>query len=1139
MTDAINNIPDLKEREEALDPSRSFIVQAPAGSGKTELLMQRFLRLLSTVERPEEILAITFTRKAAGEMQSRIMQALSNAKSNVKDGLSFVKPHEKKSCELARMALKRDSEMGWNLLENPGRLKVQTIDSLCSSITRQLPILSRLGRQPSITETPDELYRDAARRTILMVEEEGKTGDAVRKALRHLDNSVQGLEDRLVIMLQKREQWLRHIRRDSDDDFRRMLEGSVKNLIEDSLKRVRERFPEHLVDDLTASARYAASNLLNEAKSSPVTGLASPYKLPDVLANYLPIWQGIAELLLTKDGEWRKPGGINKKSGFPADKTDEAIKNKERFQALLTTLADNEPIRAALAIIPTLPAYGYEEEEWEILDALLHLLPVAERQLINVFGEEGAVDFQAVSMAALTALGTDDNPTDLMLSLDYRIQHILVDEYQDTSRTQLELMKAITRGWEVGDGRTLFIVGDPMQSIYLFREAVVGLFIDARNEGINNIRLHPLTLTSNFRSQQRIVEWVNEAFQDAFPETEESLTGAISYAPFEPVHPPLAGTAVDLRLFRERDDAAEAEGIAEIIKGINRDNESVAILVRSRPHLGEIIKGLKREGIGFRSEEIDPLIERPVIQDLFSLLKSMLHPCDRIAWLAILRAPWCGLILSDIHKLCIGDRDTPVWTLMNDMSRLKSLSEEGQIRLSRITEKLRKALELNRRVSPRRLLEGLWIELGGPACVNDSAMKDADAFFDMLDSVSTGGEVGSLSSLETRIESLYASPSGRGGKEVEIMTVHKAKGLEFDHVILPGLGKTTKGRDKKLILWMERGEDLLLAPIGSRGGKNESAIYRYMDGVDGLKEGLERTRLFYVAATRARKRLYLFGEVKEAKKGEITASSGSVLASIQHIITKIPSPLTGEGQGGGESPISLTLESSPSPSPPPVKGGGNTYLRLRRLPSSMSFPEPAGPVQVDATGADTPSISVEPEFNWAGEEIKHLGTLVHKYLCRIAREGLTEWNAEKISTERGRMTAILRQLGLNRAEALRSTDKGVEIICRMLKEERGVWILGNHTEGSSEMAITGVINGRVIHAVIDRTFVDKGIRWIIDYKTSTHEGGNLEAFIEEEGVRYRKQLATYAEILKAGGEKREIRKGLYYPALSAWVEVDD
>ena len=1109
-------IPDIRQREEALDPSRSFIVQAPAGSGKTELLMQRYLRLLSIVERPEQILAITFTRKAAGEMQSRIIQALQSGREDLP--LSE-RPNVKKTHELARMALKRDSEMGWNLLENPGRLRVQTIDSLCSSLTRQMPLLSHLGRQPSITETPDELYREASRQTILMVEKDGRTGDAVRKALRHLDNSVQGLEDRLVIMLQKRDQWLRHVNREGDkDELRGLLEGSVKRLVEDSLKKAKEEFPEHLIEDLSVSARYAASNLLNEAKGSPIIGLAGLYNLPDAIADDLPIWHGVAELLLTRECEWRKPGGINKRSGFPADKTDEAIKNKERFQGLLTTLSDNERLCEALAVISALPAPGYDEEEWHILEALLHLLPVAEKNLKKVFGEEGVVDFAAIAISALNALGSDDNPTDLMLSLDYRIQHILVDEYQDTSRTQLELVKALTRGWEPHDGRTLFIVGDPMQSIYLFREAVVGLFLEARNIGVGHVELHPLTLTSNFRSQQKIVEWVNETFLDAFPEIEDSLTGAISYAPFEATHPPLDGTTVDLRLFRERDDVREAEEISGIIKGIDRSRESIAILVRSRPHLGEIVKRLKKEGIEFKSEEIDPLIGRPVVQDLFSLLRSLMHPCDRAAWLAILRAPWCGLTLSDMHKLCRCDRETPVWALMNDQNRITSISEDGQRRISMISRILRNALRLWGRVSPRVLLEGLWVELGGPACVDDSSMKDADAFFEMLDSVSTGGEVGSMGSLEFRIKTLYASPSVMGERAVEIMTIHKAKGLEFDHVILPGLGKTTRGRDKKLLLWLERGEDLLLAPIGSKGGGIESAIYRYMDGVDALKEDLERTRLFYVAATRARKRLYLFGDVKAKDTGDISVQSRSLLSCIQHI-------------------ISQTLESSPAPSPPPVKGGGNTDLRLRRLSSSWELPEPARPVEVDSRGAETASISVEPEFNWAGEAVKHLGTVVHKYLCRIAGEGLSEWNDERVSMEKGRMTAMLCQLGLNKGEAEETAKKGIEIVIRTIKDEVGRWSLDNHPEGHSELPITGVVDGKIIHAVIDRTFVDNGIRWIIDYKTSLHEGGNLEAFLEEEKERYRRQLDTYERILRAAGEKMEIRKGLYYSALPAWIEL--
>ena len=127
-----------------------------------------------------------------------------------------------------------------------------------------------------------------------------------------------------------------------------------------------------------------------------------------------------------------------------------------------------------------LPDPEYSDDEWEILNELLSLLPIAKRHLTDLFAERGVVDFQAIAMAALEALGPEDNPTDLMLSLDLRIQHILVDEYQDTSRRQLELLRALTRGWEPGDGRSLFIVGDPMQSIYLFRDAEVGLFLDAQ-----------------------------------------------------------------------------------------------------------------------------------------------------------------------------------------------------------------------------------------------------------------------------------------------------------------------------------------------------------------------------------------------------------------------------------------------------------------------------------------------------------------------------------------------------------------------------------------------------------------------------------------------------------------------------------
>src|SRR5687767_8369843 len=155
-------IADAAERENALDPSRSFIVQAPAGSGKTELLVRRFLKLLSTVERPEEILAITFTRKAAASMRKRILEAMD-------------KP------DLAP------------------RLRIQTIDALCASLTRQMPVLSRFGAQPELVEDARPHYREAALRSL------NDLSPQVERLLAHLDNNIGAATWLLASMLAKRD----------------------------------------------------------------------------------------------------------------------------------------------------------------------------------------------------------------------------------------------------------------------------------------------------------------------------------------------------------------------------------------------------------------------------------------------------------------------------------------------------------------------------------------------------------------------------------------------------------------------------------------------------------------------------------------------------------------------------------------------------------------------------------------------------------------------------------------------------------------------------------------------------------------------------------------------------------------------
>jgi ATP-dependent exoDNAse (exonuclease V) beta subunit len=200
--------PDLDARRRALDPAQSFIVQAPAGSGKTELLIQRYLRLLAYVEHPEEIVAVTFTRKAASEMRERVLQALADAKDDNKRSATG---HEQLTMELAAAALRRNADAGWCIAENPARLHIQTIDSLCAALTRQMPLLSRFGSQPESIEDASALYLEAARATVALVESDDGAAHDIERLLTHLDNDVKRIEDLLADMLKRRDHWLRHV----------------------------------------------------------------------------------------------------------------------------------------------------------------------------------------------------------------------------------------------------------------------------------------------------------------------------------------------------------------------------------------------------------------------------------------------------------------------------------------------------------------------------------------------------------------------------------------------------------------------------------------------------------------------------------------------------------------------------------------------------------------------------------------------------------------------------------------------------------------------------------------------------------------------------------------------------------------
>jgi ATP-dependent exoDNAse (exonuclease V) beta subunit len=1163
-----HDVEDQAVRDDALDISRSFIVRAPAGSGKTRLLIQRYLALLANVDEPEEIVAITFTRKAAAEMRERVLAAFATAGSEIATS-------DETTRRLAIAALERDSARGWQLAANASRLRIQTIDALNASLTRQMPLASRFGAQPESVDDATALYDEAARALLAEIETPGPVADDLATLLVHLDNNLNGVRNLIAQMLRSRDHWLRSLPRMHE---REALEAALKRARLAVVLDLAARFPEAEIDETLAMAAFAGPKCPESRANAGVLPLASLTQWPAKDESSVPAWLAICDFLLTQGGTWRKRGGLNKNGGFPPGESKvekaEFAAAKDRMGALLERLSvhpHSDQLVAAFVRLRGLPPGEYSEQQWAVLGAIVRLLPIATGFLWTVFGAHGQCDFTEISQSAVRALGTDEAPSDLALALDYRIRHLLVDEFQDTSFAQFELLEKLTRGWAPGDGCSMLVVGDPMQSIYRFREAEVGLFVQAMNHGIGGVHLHPLNLRVNFRSVPGLVEWVNDCFGRLMPAEEDAVSGRVPFAPGVAHSRSPAGASAAVQWhpqFVARGDAVgeedaavvpgpvEAQQVVEIVTRTRSERPAaeIALLVRNRSHLLDIVPALQAAGIAFQAVDIDPLQDRPVVQDMLSLVRALLHPADRIAWLALLRAPWCGLAINDLaalldsaqtHDGVLQSDPRAVWDIMADEQRLATLSETGRECLLRLRAVLAPALADQRRLPLRELLERVWLALAGPACLDDPAsVEDAEVLLDLIESeadAQTGGShIIDIDLLMSGVRKLFA------GNRVDvlpgqppplkIMTIHKAKGLEFDTVIVPGLHRAPRGDDRKLLVWTEQthttndNRKLLIAPIRETGAPDDAdAIYRYVRQLDRGKQQQEDIRLLYVAATRAERSLHLLATIS-LTDGE----DGMALA------TPRPMSLLAAIWPVAETAIARAA-SAREAAQVPMAAAGNCKLVAMRL--SDRFVLPVLPAAVGAGGRpEAPFPSAAVDFEWAGDTARHVGTVVHGFLQRIAEQGLVGWSDARIPAASGHIERELQQLGVAVDEVPAAAARVTAALKSTLADERGRWILGTHESARAEWRITGTVGGQLVNVAVDRTFVDEsGVRWIIDFKTGGHEGGNVAAFLDNERERYRRQLEVYATLIsklpaKTYPPAAAIRLALYFPLLSGWRE---
>lgn len=1157
---------DQQDRELALDVGDSYIVQAPAGSGKTELLTLRYLKLLAISEQPEEVLAITFTRKAASEMRARILRLLRE----VNDATAPDQDDElqRQRFSVGSKVLARNQELGWRLLENPSRLRVQTIDSFCHYLASQLPVLSQIGGKAEVSDDVEPCFVDAIDNTLAKLDGQDSVADDIEKLLRHLDNDRNRAQSLLVSLLYKRDQWLSHVLElgSSPDEAREYLRNNLRELIDETLSATTAAIAAYQ-NSLLPLLNYALENLhkADDAASGDYPALSS---WPGSSPADLPEWLQIADVLMTKTNTWRKT--INVKSGFPPGKAgDIAHSNKQDMMGLLGQLGTNEELASLFAELRLLPDSQIDSDQWQFLTALLNVLADLAKELQLSFRRFAVIDHPQTSAAALAALGSEEAPTDIALALDHRLQHILVDEFQDTSKVQLALLKQLTAGWQNGDGRTLFLVGDAMQSCYGFRDANVGIYLDVRERGINEIYLTPLTLKANFRSQSKVVDWVNEIFQGAFPDNANASRGAVPYSASQAIHPAQDNFGVRTTLISYGEDDKElarfyeADLIVERIRDLQTSDPGadIAVLVRSRSHFEPIIPRLRSAGISWQATDIDRLASVPVVSDLLSLTRALVNPADRLAWLSVLRAPWCGMDTSGLQTLCgLAEKDSLFSALQHPELQARLDAQNWQ-RLEAVRAVLLYAMNYRTRLSLYQLIEASWTLLRGEACCESQAELDCvRRFMSLLAEQENANSLDNFARFEKKLANSYvpsatSSPDASSKGTVHLLTMHKAKGLEYDHVILPALTQKSGGMDSKsLLLWHERlnasGVPRLFLGALTATGSDDSRLYNYLKTEKTLKEKLESTRLLYIAVTRAIKSANLFGRLRVdefADESEISyknPGSDSLLARIWPQLEKhtenlewLPSSALHLQAAREEYPQSNTQDALAA-----SFNRFNTAVVLDEDEQAIVSQQPAGLIDGDDSESEDEAREKIQLKQFTGDRLASLvGTLIHEALEFYTKQD-GSINADDLPSQlNAYWQTMLARLDLDSEQLEQQIEHIGSTVLGCLRDENTHWLFaGTQQDSQSELSLVSRLSGQLREHKVDRTLIDEtGTRWIVDYKTGQPRAGQSEEeFIRQQLSEYGGQLTRYRKLF-AEMEQRPVKTALFLTALPRLVEYKE
>jgi ATP-dependent helicase/nuclease subunit A len=687
------------------------------------------------------------------------------------------------------------------------------------------------------------------------------------------------------------------------------------------------------------------------------------------------------------------------------------------------------------------------------------------------------------------------------------------------------------------------VVGDPKQSIYGWRQAKPRLFMESRHglpcAAAPSVPLTPLTLTTNFRATGTLIEWANCVFEDTV------MSGGAAGARFHRAAPrpgAPAGPAPSLALFTGETEAAAREGEARWLAGqvaaalaTLKEPETIGILLFARTHLSVYLKALGEAGIAVRVKEGLKLADSRVAAHLHNLARALVRPQDEVAWAGVLRGSWGPLGLPALAE--VAQAEGELW-----LEKLNCLAE-GDGGLRELTA-LAASLEQARRQVGRLPLADIltdWLKAAGAwagiaAAEGPLGVANARTYLDLLAAAETGIPETTFNKTDFNLPEAFQPPDPRAQtSRVEILTVHGAKGLEFDQVFLPFLDwQPAQGEDKTPPFLLEevpgsRVHGLALA----RPYKNEkqTPFYLLLQDLKTQRVVDEARRLFYVAVTRARQRLVMSARAKVNSKGQWQVAGASPLAWLkEHYRQDLPSPALPLSWRDPELQVEVVTAATPLT----VEAE-----EPRELPAAWDFSPEAAPYQVSfpsrLAAASENDLRPEAKGSGEGDAARLRGEVMHR--------ALETWAKGQPRPDTEAIAAALRQGGLAGARAAGlASEITAELAACQADPFLAALLKPDLPFAASEWLIEDQPQPGVIRrGVIDRLAFDGRQWWLLDFKTSRPSSEeDWATFITRETEKYRPQLTAYREMAArahglAGPE--DIRVGIYFTAGQKMVEI--